>query len=175
MNLESMSYKGYTWKYNPKRLEINQVRNIKEHTLPFVGNIYQDFGNKKRIVKGIGEFFGEDCVEQYNELKTVFDKGGSGYLSIPSINSFLAIFYSLDLVRKSEPNVIEYSFEFWEEIEENTTASLLRDTKYHSVEAGETMWSIAYKYGISVSKLRELNPEIKRPEDLSKIESVKIS
>ena len=37
------------------------------------------------------------------------------------------------------------------------------------------MWSIAYKYGISVSKLRELNPEIKRPEDLSKIESVKIS
>ncbi len=175
MNLESMSYKGYTWKYNPKRLEITQERNVKEHTLPFVGNSYQDFGNKKRIVKGVGEFFGEDCVQQYNELKSIFNEGGSGYLSIPSINSFLAIFYSLDLVRKNEPNVIEYSFEFWEEIPENAAASLLENVKYHSVSAGETMWTIAYKYGISISKLRELNPDIRRPEDLSKIESVRIS
>lgn len=175
MNLESMSYKGYTWKYNPKRLEITQDRNIKENILPFIGNSYQDFGNKKRIVKGVGEFFGEDCIEQYNELRDVFNKGGSGYLSIPSINSFLAVFYSLNLTRKSEPNVIEYSFEFWEEIPEDTTTSLLKNTKYHSVLGGETMWTIAYKYGISINKLRELNPDIRRPEDLSKIESVKIS
>lgn len=174
MNLESMIYKDYIWKYNPYKIEISIERNIKEHIMPFHGNAFQDYGNKKRIVKGRGEFFGIDCVQQYEDLKTVLESGGSGVLKIPGLNPFYAVFYSLNLERESRPNIVSYSFVFWEEISTLYTSSTKNDTKYHIVKYGETLWSIASTYGIKVSNLMILNSNLKTPNNISVGERVKI-
>ena len=90
-----MEYGDYKWKFNPKKIEINEERNIKEQIIPFFGNVFQDYGRKKRIVKGYGEFFGDDAIER-----------------------------------------------------------------------GDTLWSIANLYSISIDKLLKENPQIKRPDEL---------
>ncbi len=68
MNYCNMQYKNYIWTHNPKNIEILSNRDVKENTLPYFGSVFQDYGRKKRIVKGIGEFFGSDCLSQYNTL-----------------------------------------------------------------------------------------------------------
>ena len=34
---------------------------------------------------------------------------------------------------------------------------------YHTVTKGQTMWGLAQRYGVSLSRLIELNPQIKNP------------
>ena len=63
-----MKYKDYIWHHNPKELHVSTLKNLKETIIPFNGSVFQNFGREKRIVKGTGEFFGEDCIEQFDEL-----------------------------------------------------------------------------------------------------------
>ena len=71
----TMQYKDYIWSYKPKTINIFSERDVKESTIPYYGNEFQDYGRKKRIVKGIGEFFGNDCLDQYNALFNIFKSG----------------------------------------------------------------------------------------------------
>lgn len=166
MDLDKMEYNGYKWKFNPKKIEVIQEKNIKEQVIPFWGNVFQDYGRKKRIVKGYGEFFGDDASAQYQELYNVFSLGGISYLKLPKLSPFLAAFVSLDLVGEAGPGFLKYEFEFWEYIKEQSVSGALKVNNYHIVKQGETLWSIAHMYSDSVDELIKLNPQIKRPEEL---------
>ena len=166
MRLEGMEYGSYKWKFNPKKIEVTQERNIKEQIIPFFGNVFQDYGRKKKIVKGYGEFFGDDAIEQYNELYKVFELGSVEYLKVPKLTPFLAAFVSLSLVGESTPGFVKYEFEFWENVAEQNNNNLLVSVNYHIIKQGDTLWSIANLYSVSVNKLLNKNPQIKRPEEL---------
>ncbi len=159
-----MVYKSYKWKNNPKKIEVSQYRNLKEQEIPFNGNQFQDYGLKKRIVIGEGEFFGEDAINQYNILYKVFKSGGISYLRIPKVAPFLAVFYSLKLTADSSPNLIKYEFEFLEHIKS------LKDfmPEYHIVDKYSlTLWDIAEIYNLTLKALIDLNVCIKRPDELT--------
>lgn len=166
MDLDKMEYNEYRWKFNPKKIEVTQERNIKEQVIPFWGNVFQDYGRKKRIVKGYGEFFGEDAQDQYQRLYNVFALGGVSYLKLPKLSPFLAVFVSLDLVGEAGPEFLRYEFEFWEYIKKQSVLGVLKLNNYHIVKKGETLWSIACMYSDSIEDIIKLNPQIKRPEEL---------
>ena len=166
MNLTTIKYKKYIFKNNPRELNVSSVKDLKEISLPFSGSIFQDFGREKRIVTGIGEFFGEDCIEQFNELFDIFKSKSPGFLSIPNMPPFLAEFKSLKMNIQTKPNVIEYSFEFFEDMSNAFDENSISDD-VHIVEVGEDLWDISYKYDIDIENLLNINKFIKNPNCLS--------
>ena len=145
MNLNVMKYKNYVWPHNPSTINISVQRDLKEINLPFKGSIIQDFGREKRVVTGHGQFFGENCIEQFESLFSWFKQGSIGYLALPGMNSFLAAFKELRLVGNVLPNIVNYSFEFWEDLSLGTNIVDLQDEYYTALE-GDTLWSIAIRY-----------------------------
>ena len=166
MMYSTMQYKDYVWTNNPKTINISSERDIKESIIPYCGNEFQDYGRKKRIVNGSGEFFGSDCLDQYNALFNVFKSGTLGYLSLPNVSPFLATFKSLKIEGKPKPNVLSYSFEFWEYIKKENI-DIKTFNKFHEVLENETLWDISYLYDIEIEKLLTLNKNIKNPNDLT--------
>lgn len=173
MNLNAMKYKNYVWTYNPSTINVSVVRDLKEISIPFKGSIIQDFGREKRVVSGQGQFFGEDCFNQYDALFEVFKQGGSGYLSLPGMDSFLAVFRELEVTGDVMPNVINYSFEFWEDVSSETNEAYSQE-EYYTVLEGDTLWSISMKYNVAVETLLQLNANIKNPNQLNAGERVKL-
>lgn len=170
MILAQMRFNGFTWFHNPKQLEIEDDKNVYEKSSPYVGSHTQNFGRRCRIVKGVGELYGEDCLKQYEKLYSLFLCNKSGVLSLPDIPPMNAHFEKLSVVESTLPDVITYKFVFREE--NNFSDDSV--TKFHKVCEGETLWDIAYKYGFSVSELVILNPDIKRPDKLLVGESVRL-
>lgn len=173
MNFDVMKFKNYVWPHNPSSIEVSVSRDLKDVMIPFYGAAIQDFGREKRVVSGYGQFFGADCFEQFNVLFSVFKQGGAGYLSLPGLDTFLAVFKRLELVGNSTPNVLNYSFEFWEDSRPSTATTELCDEFYTALE-GDSLWSIAAKFDVPVETLLELNPSIKNPKQLAAGKKVKL-
>ncbi len=165
MNLNVMKFKNYIWPYNPSNIEISVQRALKEVIIPFKGSIFQDYGREKRVVSGSGQFFGEDCIDQFDELFFLFKRGGSGYLTLPGMPSFLAIFKGLELIETSTSEFLNYSFEFWEDLAQEEINSILYED-YYTVLVGDTLWSIASELNIPIETLLMLNTNIKNPNQL---------
>ena len=172
MNLERMSYKNYVWKNNPKKLSIEEEKNIKDYAIPFAPNLLQNLGRGKRIVKGVGEFFGDNFLDEYKELRALYLSNEEGYLKLPNTQPFLASFKYLNMIGNAAENCLTYTFEFWEKIEEPQNTIIDLSNKYYIANEGQNLWDIAYKYNMSVSSLMDLNPEIKRPDYLAKGQKV---
>lgn len=173
MNLNVMKFKNYVWPHNPSTINVSVKRDLKEVMIPFKGSVIQDYGREKRIVSGSGQFFGDGCIEQFDSLFFVFKQGGRGYLSLPGMDSFLAVFKELKLVGNSMPNVLTYKFEFWEELTSDMTDLDLRED-FYTVLDGDTLWSIAAKFDIPVETLLALNTNIKSPNQLVPGEKVRL-
>lgn len=173
MNLNVMKFKNYVWPHNPSTINISVKRDLKEVLIPFKGSIIQDYGREKRIVSGSGQFFGDDCIEQFDSLFLVFKQGGRGFLYLPGMDSFLAVFKELKLVGNSMPNILTYNFEFWEELSSDL-ANLDLHEDFYTVLDGDTLWSIASKFEIPIETLLTFNTNIKSPNQLVPGEKVKL-
>ncbi len=159
-----MRYKGFTFRVNPLSVEITASDSESKYTLPFKGEVVVSKGAGCRLVKGKGVLKGEDCIEQYAELRALYMKGGEGVLSLPGLMPFKAFFTKLVAGADVTPDRISYSFEFTEESSERP------DTlpELHTVKEGETLYDIAFEYGVKTEKLLMINPDIKRPDELEK-------
>lgn len=173
MNLNVMKFKNYVWPHNPFSIDISVKRNLKEAIIPFKGSLIQDFGREKRIVSGAGQFFGSDCLTQFESLFDIFKQGGSGYLAIPGISPFLAIFKELQLVGDYLPNFVNYTFEFWEDLSLNVITSNVENT-FYTVLQGDSLWNISAKFNISIENLLALNSNIKNLNMLSVGQKVRL-
>ncbi len=160
-----MKFKNYEWPYDPKQLKIEQKKDISELKIPFVGTVLQNLKCSKRVISGNGEFFGPDCFEQYSRLCELYKENDSGYLSITDVGTFLAVFKKLNMSCEPGPKSISYYFEFWEDMETKPQSEALVAT-YHVVKEGETIFDIARLYNKTVKELLNLNPHIKRVDEL---------
>ena len=118
MNTALMRFQDYTWKHNPKTIQVACRREIKEWKLPGQGNLLQDLGPGKRIVTGEGELFGADAMKQFTELKRLMQQGGSGILSGAGLEPMQAVFANLEMVGKGGREEIGYRFCFIEQREQ---------------------------------------------------------
>lgn len=155
-----MSYKDFIFPVNPRIIKISHARKINRHNIPFGNDTVSDMGGNSRIITGEGEFYGENCMNDIEKFRAVFESGGGGILYIPSQKPIYAVFASLDIPAQDIENVIKYSFEFiesFEKVSEVKNLSCIADGK-------SSLWDIAYKYGKYVEELAELNPWILRPD-----------
>ena len=180
MDLSPMRYKTYTWPHNPRVNSIDYERKMALHKTPFGLFHLQDLGRTNRIMEGEGEFVGEGAYAQFGQLANVFYDSGPGLLVHPLWQAANAYFVSLRLEQEPRPDYVRYSFSFWEDdswytglavsvtqgagaSEPEQDSSTAIQPVYHRVVKGDTLWAIANTYGIGLSELIALNPQIKNP------------
>ena len=155
-----MSYKNFIFPVNPYVIHISHQRNIKEHKIPFEQNIISDMGKNARVITGEGEFFGTDCMNDFNRLENVFHSKDGGMLYIPSQKPVYAVFDKLEMIAQDTENVVKYTFRFIESFDKNK--NYVSETCIS--DGTKCLWDYAYEYGIDIETLVKANPDILRPD-----------
>ncbi len=177
MLLSPMRYKNYIWPHNPATYSISYERQLAVHKVPFGRYFSQDLGLGCRVIRGQGEFAGENAYEEFKKLATVFYDDGPGLLIHPLWQVSNAYFTSLELAEEPLPDYVRYTFEFKERYNgyseklasaepspsSGNGSSQQTAGKTYTVVSGDTLWGIAKKYGVSLDTLIKANPGIKNP------------
>lgn len=179
--LSPMRYKNYIWPHNPRVYSIDYGKTLVAHKIPYGLYRLQNLGRTNRIMAGEGEFVGEDAYSQFGMLANVFYEDTPGLLVHPLWQVSNAYFVSLRLEQEPRPDYVRYSFVFWEDYsqtgdlvlrvtgstggtEGGTQSTAASSTpQYHRVVKGDTLWALAKTYGLTLSELIALNPQIKNP------------
>lgn len=173
MRQADMRFCGYTFPHNPEKVKHTQEKNISEHTVPFSENIIQDLGKRPMIISGEGEFYGESCFTQYENLLWLYNKKKTGILSMPRYEPIMANFAALTLTCEPKDNLIAYRFTFTEDVVHRAKENSTRINE-HVVKEGETLWHISNIYNVPVNKLMANNRFIFSPNEVPVGSKVKI-
>lgn len=177
MRLAAMRYKNYVWPHNPRTYTVDYERKMAVQKVPFGSYLLEDLGLTRRVMRGEGEFVGPDAYEEFKKLATVFYLPGAGPLVHPVWQSAEVYFVDLRLRQEPRADYVSYSFTFWEKQSETSSQPRLTLTKregsggqaetgenrWHTVQAGETLWEIARRYGVGLTELIGRNSWIKNP------------
>lgn len=179
MKLAAMRYKDYVWPHNPRTYTIDYERKMAAQKVPFGRYHLQDLGLTRRVMKGEGEFVGPTAYEEFKKLASVFYQSGPGPLVHPVWQASEVYFVELSLRQEPRADYVSYAFTFWESSTQTDTAIRREETvtagsggtaaggssagRTHTVTAGETLWDIALDYGLELTELIALNPQIKNP------------
>ena len=191
MNLTPMRYKSYTWPHNPRVYTIDFRRPVAVHKMPFGRYQLQDLGMNHRVMEGEGEFVGQGAYTEFQKLASVFYENGPGLLVHPLWQAANAYFVSLRVEQAPRPDYVRYSFTFWEDYSlytglavrtggstADTSAAASGETNtqaaYHRVVKGDTLWALAKRYGVTLTELIALNPQIKNPNLIRVGEEVRV-
>ena len=175
MTLSPMKFKDYVWPHNPRVYEIKYRKGIVSHAVPFGLYTLQNTGRRHRVLRGEGEFCGENAYREFQRLATVFYENTPGTLIHPLWMTTSAYFVSLEVMQEPREDYVRYSFEFWEDYDgyeltlkqtSQQAAAAKADekaagAKQHTVGSGENFALIAAAYGLSLEQLIELNPQVK--------------
>ena len=192
MILSPMRFKTFVWPHNPRVYSITMERKIAVHKIPFGRHCLQSLGQTRRVMKGEGEFAGEGAYDTFRALGTLFYEETPGTLVHPLWMTTTAWFAGLELRQEPRRDYVAYSFEFWEVLPDNGTAGLTAVTagsggtaadgspaggtadgtaggaaaargEWYTVVKGDTLWELSKRYGMALSRLIELNPDIRNP------------
>lgn len=182
MILVPMRFKNFVWPHNPRVYSIAFERKLATHKIPFGLHYLQSLGQTRRVLKGEGEFVGENAYELFKQLATVFYEETPGVLVHPVWMTTTAWFAGLELRQMPRRDYVAYSFEFWEveggagtvrlsarPIQEADGTAGEAETEesgqgqYHTVAQGDTLWELSRRYGVALSRIIELNPSIRNP------------
>ena len=185
MELAPMKYKQFTWPHNPRTYTIEYKRVMAAHKVPFGRYHLQDLGPTRRVMRGEGEFVGEDAYEQFKALASVFYEDGPGVLIHPVWQAANVYFVELSLAQEPRRNYVRYTFAFWEgydgyqayarsgsgmaagtngaSAQNASTSQGEAGALWHTVVRGECLWKIARDYGVELTELIARNPQIKNP------------
>lgn len=170
MKLSTMSYKGYVWPHNPRSCCVTTEKTVASAKLPGGRWHTGELGLSGRRISGSGEFSGEDAYARFMELYQVFCQEGEGILYHPVLGAVTAHFSSLTMDQEPTANYVAYSFEFLEKgqlSEVEIIRSSADEKKYHTVEVGETFWTLCSLYGLTALELATLNPSLSNPVDVA--------
>ena len=172
-----MRYGSYTWPHNPKTYEIDYKRRIVCHRVPFGLYALSDMGRDQRVLRGEGEFVGDDAYAEFKKLATMFYGAKPQMLVHPVWQSAPAWFVELKLLQEPRKDYVRYSFAFWEcfdgyelsirEVQrqaaqtQQQTVSSARKT--YTLRWGDTLWGLARSSGLTLAQLLALNPQIRNP------------
>lgn len=179
MRLTPMRFKEYTWPHNPRVCTVEHRRRMAVHPVPFGRCVVQDLGGAYRVLRGQGEFVGEGAYEEFRRLEAVFRQEGPGLLVHPVWQTAEAYFVELSLSQEPRADYVRYTFTFWEAYGGHSTGTTVKDGdstatgdtgrgdreegRWHTVVRGDTLWGLARRYGVELTRLVGLNPQLKNP------------
>lgn len=163
MKLVPMRFGGAEWHHNPAEISFECDKQVNELKSPNGRAYIQNMERRNIVVRGKGQLFGDDCLEQFDSLFRLFRRVGSGILAIDKMEPIFAVFESLKIAGNPKPDVLDYEFVFREIMEKK------RENKQsiYVVKEGENLWDVSYITGMDIDTLVRLNPEIKRPDELN--------
>ena len=189
MILSPMRFKTFVWPHNPRVYSITMERKLAVHKIPFGRHYLQSLGQTGRIMRGEGEFVGEGAYETFGVLGTLFYEETPGVLVHPLWVTTTAWFAGLELRQEPRRDYVAYSFEFWEVVSDSAaglTAVAVSDrgtaadggaasgnvttgtaataqAEWYTVAKGDTLWGLSQRYGVALSQIISLNPDIRNP------------
>ena len=191
MILSPMRFKNFVWPHNPRVYSITYERKLAVHKIPFGRHYLQSLGQTRRVLKGEGEFVGEGAYDTFKKLATVFYEETPGTLVHPVWMTATAWFAGLELRQQPRRDYVAYSFEFWEVLSNSNTTALTAEAvsargmssgssavsggstpgsgaapsqgEWHTVVKGDTLWGLSQRYGVALSTIIDLNPQISNP------------
>ena len=179
VELTPMRYKTFVWPHNPRTYTIDYERQVAVHKVPFGRYAMQDLGLGRRVMRGEGEFYGPTAYDDFKKLATVFYDDGPGALVHPVWQSAQAYFVALALAQEPRQDYVRYTFAFWEDSSScrdklttgqadsgggtSSAPAAPEGAVYHTVAAGDTLWAIAQRYGVTMGEILVWNPQIKNP------------
>ena len=184
-----MQFKDFIWPHNPRLYTIEFSRRMAFHKVPFGRYHLQNLGMNQRVIRGEGEFVGPTAYSEFKKLASLFYQDTPGVLCHPIWQSMTAYFVELALTQEPKKDYIRYRFGFWEQFEGYSQGmTKLTGTgskgvaaesgkaaaQYHQVVKGDSLWKIAGQYGLSLTRLLELNPQIKNPNRIYPGEQVRV-
>ena len=182
MRLSPMRYKDFVWPHNPRTYVIEYERVMAVNKVPYGRYQLQDLGPTRRILRGEGEFVGEDAYRTFQNLATVFYQEGPGLLVHPVWQCANAYFAELSLAQEPRRDYVRYTFTFWEAYDKyrqelvpvgqesggqsggsTPVTPAPEGAVYHTVVSGDTLWGIARTYGVTMGEILVWNPQLKNP------------
>lgn len=185
--MANLRYKQYEWSNNPTTYNITHEKAVATYKYPYTSKTdTEDIGEMARVISGEGEFFGDNALQQFQALKSVFSQSGAGQLIHPVFPIINAVFKRLEVTQESG-NYVRYTFEFVEhippviEVRTQPTARVTASSapqptpKYYNVVSGDTLWDIARRNKTTVAALAKLNPQIKNVNLIYPGDKIRIS
>ena len=154
-----MRYAGLPFLHNPSKLTIEDKANIMSLISPCAPPDSLRLGRGLRTVRGEGELYGADCLEQYRRLAALCEREEKGILSLPKLPPMTAYLKELRLTAEPHEDLVSFSFTFIEALGEQSAVTA--DSVYTVVSDGESLWDVAYLHGLSIDRAVELNPHIR--------------
>ena len=164
-----MRFGSFVWPNNPRTYTISCKRQTAVHKVPMGGFVVQDLGRTATVMKGEGEFFGADAYSTFLELLAVFQKGGRGTLVHPVWQTAGAYLTELELTQEPRDDYVAYRFTFCEApggAEEAAGDEEMNGRRFYELREGQTLWTVSNAYGLSMTELLRLNPQIAKPNEV---------
>ena len=165
-----MRFGSFVWPNNPRTYTISCKRQTAVHKVPMGGFVVQDLGRTATVMKGEGEFFGADAYSTFLELLAVFQKGGREMLVHPVWQTAGAYLTELELTQEPRDDYVAYRFTFCEApgAAEEPAAGIGQTDgqRFYELREGQTLWTVSNAYGLSMTELLRLNPQIAKPNEV---------
>ena len=165
-----MRFGSFVWPNNPRTYTISCKRQTAVHKVPMGGFVVQDLGRTAMVMKGEGEFFGAHAYDTFLELLAVFQKGGREMLVHPVWQTAGAYFTELELTQEPRDDYVAYRFTFCESPgaadAEAAEAETGEGQRFYELREGQSLWTVSSAYGLSMTELLRLNPQIAKPNEV---------
>lgn len=166
-----MRFGSFVWPNNPRTYTISCKRQTAVHKVPMGGFVVQNLGRTAMVMKGEGEFFGAHAYDTFLELLAVFQKGGRGALVHPVWQTAGAYFTELELTQEPRDDYVAYRFTFCESPgaadAEAAEAETGEGQRFYELREGQSLWTVSSAYGLSMTELLRLNPQIAKPNSVA--------
>lgn len=149
-----MSYKGFEAEVNPSSIELVMQREAATEKTLFSHAITSQKQERPSVIRGSGIICKGDAQRKAFELSTLFKSSGSAYLFLPVIAPVRVYFTKLKITADKNDGTLKYDFEFTEDCGSKKRYNAFN---YTYAKAGENLFDIANRTGVSAEKLARLN------------------
>lgn len=169
----AMRFGGISLSHNPKTLKI--VRNKKINSVGLVSGLNKLSNVCEGVskVSGTGEIYGDDCFLLYDKLLRMCLKNKAEILAVPELGAFRAVLEDISVTAEPRENFLSVAFTF-RAVNSGREPEKIMPRQFYTAADGESLWDVSYKFGVTVERLAELNPHIRKILEMKEGEKVRI-
>lgn len=168
MSAVRLQFKDYAFPANPYTLRISAAKTLTSQKAPGWHTATQEICADPLTITAEGELYAGEAREQMHAMLALQRETGSGELYIPYDDSRRVFFEELTFTIAADGETITYTAVFKEDMQTPKKICAVTTT---TAEAGENLFDIAARCGVSLEKLIERN-NLKSPFDITEGQEV---